>query len=236
MKRLMYAMLCFLLTGLCACGQTKPPEKDIGTTEYTLLTTNMEKTSEMTTNTVAVKPNPSDPYSYVAVDVLESGGNKPAGWSDGDYTLYDVDSQGKQALLLGWKNSSGQVSEIYTIEDGVAEQKLSIFDKMGQEAIVIWKTGVISTGQSDGVVWYYRFEEGQLKLIAGLGMYANWGDKSGGFRVDPTSGDSDFFFDFIPDGTEIPIGPDEYNAMIDEFLGDREPADLDWKPLAEYGR
>jgi len=241
MKKLFSTLLCVSLLMLCACGKVEPKETAVEK-ETVAGAANEQKTEAQTVTEVPtkakIKTSPDDPYSYVVEDVAEDGVKWPVldnYYFDRryEYVLYDTDGKGTYALLLGEENPLGEVFEIYTIKDDVMERKLSIYGDMGLRAILIRKNGVISAGTSGEIVWYYRFEDGQLKLMAGLGMYANGG---GGFRVDPTGTEKDFLFDFVPDGTEVPLRPDEYNGLINEFVGDREPAELDWKPLAEYGQ
>ena len=224
MKKLFIVMLCMVFVVLCACGTTNPEE----TTTTEEITAKSEKPSW-------VAANPDEPFAHVIEGIIEEQGSssgRPFISGCENYVLYSTDDT--KALLLGWENPNGYIGEIYTFQDGIAERKLSIFDEQGECAIKMWKTGAISTGHSDGGAGgWYRFENGQLKLIAGLGVY---GDGSGGYRVDPTGGERDLFFSFNPDGTEIRITADEYNGLWEELVGDLEPAELDWKPLAEYGR
>jgi len=199
-----------------------------------------ESTSETTTTTIVpTSANPDPLFSQVIADILEGGANWPAD-SDGreDYALYDTDGNGTMALLLGVENPYGFAREIFTIQNGVVERKLNVnnYQDAGDSMIYMLKTGYVCTEQANGpggTKRCYRFENGQLKFVAGLGGYEH---NNGGFRVDPTGGDRDFFFDFVPDGTEVRISNDEYMRLIDEFIGDWEPVELDWKPLAEYGR
>jgi len=155
-----------------------------------------------------------------------------------DYALYDIDGKGAKALLIGKKNPDGYVNEIYTIKDGAAERKLAKTHDTDEGKIIMRKSGRIYLGRADtpwilGYSRLYRFEDGQIKLMVGWGTY--WNDK-GVFRVDPTGTDRDFLFDFIPDGTEVRITGDEYNRLCEEFIEDREPPELDWHPLTEYGQ
>jgi len=231
MKRLFIAGLCLLFASLYACGKVTLPEE-------TTTTTTMAETTKIPTTTIAFKPNPDDPYSYVIADALEESGNWLADrvWRYEDYVLYDTDGKGTMALLLGWENSEGFICEIFTLRNGVAERKFSIPDGSNDHVIRMMKTGYIYTEDLHGAGTtrgYYCFEDGQLRLAAGLGGYE---DVSGYFRVDPTDGERDFFFGFVPDGTEVPINDEECRRLVKEFVGDWEPAELDWKPLAEYGR
>lgn len=227
MKKLFAVMLCLL--ALCGCGEATPV--DVATTDGT---TAVEATSSM-----------EELYSAVIADAAIGGGlvwPVDRDWRD-DYALYDTDGNGTMALLLGIKNSYGRVREIYTFQNGVAERKLSADNpEAGDSSIYILKTGYIYTEQFGvDIKRFYRFEDGQLKFVMGLGSYINGGP----FRVDPTGGEKDFSFGFGPDDTKVRIKPIEYGKyrrLYNEFLGERdpdllvwEPAELDWKPLAEWG-
>jgi len=246
MKKLFTALLCLLLVGLCACGEVKQEEITAGkgTTEITesKQSTEVSTTAEVKTS-VKIKTDPNDPYSYVAADVVDGGIDWPVlsdylpDWRD-HYILYDIDDKGTEALLIGGGNPHGEVLEIYTIKDGVVEKKLSVYDDEGRRTMIMWKNGIISTGELDGggAGGFYRFDEdGQLKLIMGLGIYRD----GGYYRIDPTGTEKDFFFNYIPDGAEVGISGEEYTRLMKEFFGEdykMERATLDWKPLAEYGQ
>jgi len=241
MKKLFSTLLCLSLLVLCACGEVGS-EEITAENETAAGAANEQKTEAQavteSTTKVKIKTDPDDPYSFVVADVVEGGIDWPLlgnAFIDRreDYVLYDTDSNGTYALLIGGKNSYGEVHEIYTIEDGVVERKLSIYDDTGRRVMIMWKTGIISAGQTDGggASGYYRFDEdGQLKLIVGLGLYVD----GSGFRIDPTGTEKDFFFNYIPDGTEVRISTDEYWRLKNDLLGDREKVELDWKPMAEY--
>jgi len=232
MKKQYMALLCLLFAGLCACEQTKPAEKTTATTSM------WESTTFEASTTIKIMTNADDPYSYVVADIIKEQSisfARPFIKNCDKYALYDTDGKGTMALFLGGGSSNGLVGEIYTIQNGIAERKLSAYDDSGDYIIRMFRNGIISTAKLDGegAGGYYGFEDGQLKLIAGLGSY--WDDR-GVFRVDPTGGERDFFFNFIPDGTEVRITGEEFNRLCEEFWGDLKPAELDWKPLAEYGQ
>lgn len=236
-----------LLAGLFACGQTTL-EKEKASTTTTKGTNTGEITSEPTESLslpiITIKTSEDDPFSTIISDKVD--------WlmkmyvetndinyynSNWGYVLYDTDGEGAMALFLGGDNPYGSVNAIYTFQNGVVEQKLNIDDSdAGDNRIYVLKTGYIRTEKLNGTPTkgYYHFENGQLKLVAGLGYY---GDINGSvFRVDPSGTERDYFFDFIPDGTEVPITAEEGRRLVKAFNGDWEPAELDWKPLAEYGR
>ena len=235
MRKLFIAPLCLLLAGLCACGQTAPSEKTTAKITEELAETTIEAVPP---TKFEFEPNPDDPFSFVIADrKVETGIVWPVDFSSDCYALYDTDGKGTMALLLGGANSNGEVREIYTLQDGVMERKLNAndYEKVGDSMIRILKTGYLYTERLNGspTRGYYRFEDGQLKLVVDLGGYD---DDSGSFRIDPTGTERDFFFDFVPDGTEVRIAAEEHKRLVKKFVGNWEPADLDWKPLAEYGR
>ncbi|MCL2298700.1 MAG: hypothetical protein FWC27_00960 [Firmicutes bacterium] len=215
MKKAFFITL-MLLVGLCACGRTTPTEET---------TTAEEKTTRLAAGMDTV-------FSSVIEDML----SRPSGYDTlSDFVLYGTDDEGAKALLVGVENPFSYVSEIFTFQNGAAEQVLSVDYDTGDTYICPLKTGVIQTGSFSGSVnSYYRFNEnGQFKLILKLGSY---GDDRGLFRVDPTGGESDFFFCFIPDGTEVHITQEEFERLHDQYEGDGQVVELDWKPLAEYGQ
>ena len=247
MKKLFSIMLCLCFFLLCSCGGVEPDETP--TTTAPITTTIAKKTAEMTAKAIAstyyeFSANPDDPFSYVVADrAVEGGINWPVDcdWSS-DYVLYDTDGKGTMALLLGTKNPIGMVREIYTVQDGVVQRKLNANDykNVGDAMIKVLKTGYIYTEKLNGTPArrYYRFEDGQLKLVAGLSGYGydSNGNHLGYYRIDPTGKEKDFLFDIEPDGTEIPISDEELQRLRKKFVGDGQVVELDWKPLAEYGQ
>jgi len=222
MKKIFFILLCLMLASLSACKHIDLPKETITTA---IAQTKFEYESK-----------PDDPFSPVIEDAAVERGII---WLDyynlrEDYVLYDTDGNGTMALLLGWENPYGQVKEIYTFQNGVIERKLSANDPGAEETMIkMLKTGYICTEKLNGMGTngYYCFEDGQLKLVAGLGV-----DDHGYFRVDPTGEKRDYFFDFIPDGTEVRVVEEEARRLAEGFWGDGQTVELDWKPLAEYGR
>ena len=197
--------------------------------------------------TITIKTDPDDPFSTIVSDQVDwimkmYVETNNVDYYDGavsgssGYVLYDTDGKGTMALLLGGENPYGAVAEIYTIQNGVAERKLSTNDPDARDAMIqMLKTGYLHTyGGWSGTYGYYRFEDGQLKLVVGMNSYGDGSDNF--FRVDPTGTERDYFFDFIPDGTEVPITENEFRRLVEKYGGNHEPAELDWKPLAEYGQ
>ena len=144
---------------------------------------------------------------------------------DGDgyiftYAFYDLDN-GKEALLLYGGSS---LMDIYTIQDSIAVQQWT-FGFTEESAARLRKNGTLSahyiTDENgfESVNDYYRFENGTLKLynriIAGFGIF---------FHIDA-------------DGNKISITEEEYVRFAnEEYESGGGIAQLEWKPLAEYGR
>jgi len=222
-----------LIVGLCACGRTTPSEETTTAKEKTTwIIAESGKINTTEEKTAWIAADMDTAFSSVIEDVL----SRPNGYDTlDDFVLYDANGEGAKALLVGVKNYNGYIDEIFTFQNGAAEQVLSVAYDTGDTYILPLKTGVIKTG-SFGVSTnsYYRFDaEGQLKLIVKLDSY---GDKRGLFRVNPTGEDKDYDFYFIPDGTEVRITQEEYERLHEQLEGDGQVVELDWKPLAEYGR
>ena len=229
MKKIFIVALVFLV-GFCSCGRATLPAET--TTEKDNYATTSKKSTTVNEKPTWIAADANTAFSSIVEDVL----SRPNGYDMlNDFVLYDTDDEDIPALLVGVENPFSYVSEIFTFQNGAAEQVLSVDYDTGDTYICPLKTGVIKTG-SFGVSTnsYYRLDEkGQLKLIVKLDSY---GDERGLFRVNPTDSENDFDFYFIPDGTEVRISQEEYERLQKEMEGDGKTVDLDWKPLAEYGR
>jgi hypothetical protein len=82
---------------------------------------------------------------------------------------------------------------------------------------------MIDTRGGEGVesTFYYRFEGGQLKLQ--IDLVNAWGDYYQAYDIDRV-------------GLGTPITKAEYDRVKAEMEGDGQVVEIDWKPLAEYGR
>ena len=235
MKKLLFAGFCLLLAGLCACGKTVPPGETTTTKELTMNTIEATDvateastltTTKITNHVEKTFKNEDDEKSYFA-KVLNNTDTPFDNTSYGRYAFYDIDGDGMKELLIG---IAGQgLVMVYTIQNGVAvEQKefyVDVASDSGHPPPVLFKNGAIRTGGEnwEGVLNYnyYRFEGGELKwqitLRNDFGQYyRNKRD------VDPSSG--------------TPITKAEYDRLKKEIEGDGQVVELDWKPLAEYGR
>ena len=173
------------------------------------------------------KVSKGDPFSYVVKEWHEKIKDDGEIYYDGvkltaKYALIDIDENGGKALLLDrpW------FYEVYTIQDGVAVLQQSFKDDPGGHGARLQKNGVIRVDKSqekDGKVEivdsFYRFENGELKLQAELIMGIG------------------YCFHIPANGVEISITREEYHQLSLDYAGDDyKSPDLDWKPLAEYGR
>jgi len=142
------------------------------------------------------------------------------------YALYDIDGNGTEELLLGthaWQDLIG-FHVVYSIQNGkaVQEEPFGLWHWDHGFPPLLLKNGVIRsdiTLPADLRYFYYRFENGKLTFQKGL-----LEDTHEYFRIDPD------------DEERIPITKEEYDRLQKEYEGDGETVELDWKPLAEYGR
>ena len=134
------------------------------------------------------------------------------------YAFYETDNQGTQALLLG---ADGALFDVYVIQNGIAvQQELFLGD---QGPTMLFKTGTIRTvtGYDGPLLFsYYRFEDGVLK-----------------FQVDLYDDEGEYYRTDNKDGwQEKLISKEEFDRLQKEYEGDGQEVQLDWKPLAEYGK
>jgi len=232
MKKLFIAFLCVLFMGLCACGQEISSTTVTTVTEMatTGLTENIVSTSEgasMTSVMIGSKASESELYSEAAkerIEGLENGSNQLA---DLRYALYDIDGNGTNEFFRGIECGGALLATaIYTIQNGVAVRQEEFWEPDFSRSFptLLFKNGTIRSGNDNGGelgIIYYRFENGELKrqttLIDDFGQYYR-------FNVN---------VDVFP-GT--PITKAEFEAVQKEFEGDGQVVELDWKPLAEFGR
>jgi len=213
--------------GFCACRPAEQPKET--TVTITQKTNNNETIIETiiaTTPTTKAKIGENDLYINVIdtypdhlVDDYSHMGNRY-------FALYDVDGNGTKELFLGAENEwlGKYFDVIYTIRNGntVWQEQFTVSGYQAYISPSVFKNGTIRTvHNNDGALSnnYYRFENGELKfqtrLLNDLGEY---------FRF------------FAYQGTRTPITKAEYDRVQKEFEGDGQVIELDWKPLAEYGR
>ena len=241
MKRLFAGLLCLLLVGLCACGQM--PLEETSTVTSTAATAVQEtsieaKATEKATaenaltnrygqSIVEIITNKNDPYSYVVKEYNDYLNNDDSAyyWTQ-FYALYDVDGNETRELLLGgeWANRGIGILHVYTTRNGVAVRQEGFYwDPEESPPPMLLNNGTIRRSGTGGYDFdgsysaYYRIEAGELKfqltLKYAVGNY---------FRSDR--------------GYENPITKEEYDRVQQEMEGDGKTVELDWKPLAEYGK
>jgi len=234
MKKIFATLLCTLLAGLCACGRTIPAERTTIAT-ITLETTQTANTEEIATetteasvSTVTIRTKKDDLHSYVIEEYLEAYykilNDDNRHMLPYYYYLYDIDGNGTKELLLGveW---GGHIflDAVYTIQNGVAVQQEAYFmDTTIGPPPLLYKNGTIRVNRVDDTIifyyYYFRFENGELKLqimlIDDMGRYFS--------NKDPMK--------------RTPITKSEFDRVKKEMEGDGQVVELDWKPLAEYGR
>ena len=221
MKKLLAAVLCLVLVGLCACGR-----RAMGETTTTDKTTQDTATNRYGQAVVDIKTDKKDPYSFVIKEHYDLFFDENIDPYVKHFFLYDIDGDGTKELLLGMETYSGIVLfAVYSIQDNIAAR---------QEALTPWmeefpfqrsllKNGTIKIEGRDEVgpgYGYLRFEDGELRRQASLGI--DYGEY---VRI------------YTENGYErVPITKAEFDRLQKEMEGDGQVVDLDWKPLAEYGR
>jgi len=144
------------------------------------------------------------------------------------YAYYDIDGDGTEELLTGW---GGSLERVYTIRNGVAVRQEQYFGPVGSDfsETRLFKNGTIrvnSDNDSGYFFSYYRFEGGEIKgqLCLKRRLEHERYRREYDYSKDPVV------------ATDIPITKAEFDRLRKEFEGDGQVVELDWKPLAEYGR
>ena len=220
MKKIFGAFLCLLFLGFCACGQIAS-EKETATS--TTLRTNSAKTTEtiMTTVTTAIGiiTSKDEPFADSIIDYIEKYIQKYEGQL---YAFYDVDSDGKKELLEGgnyWNNL--YLARVYTIQNSIAvRQEAFLSDPTMDLVALLYKNGTIRLEDTmNNRFTYYQFEGGELK-----------------FQIKLFNDSVEYYGILELNGPRTLIAKEEYDRLQKEMEGDGQVVDLDWKPLAEYGR
>jgi len=226
MKKLVAALLCLLLVGLCACEEAGKGETTVVTTQITSPEgIVIEQTEFCTTERMSIQRPLADneseygPYNDILVGLIERSYYC-------QYALYDLDGNGTKELLLGedtWVSEKTLITSIYTIQDGEAVyQDEFLWDPLGAWEFewtalpVLYKNGTIMLGD----YFYYRLE------------------KNGAIIRTSVIEEDGKYYRFIMNGSYpgTPISKKEFDRIRKEFEGDGQVVVLDWKPLAEYGR
>jgi len=143
------------------------------------------------------------------------------------YAFYDIDSNGTQELLLGdgLNIESIRIGTVYTITDDVVlrQDEYHYPEPEAGPPPLLFINGTIRVDSNsyDGELGfgYYCFENGTLKHQIGL-----VNERGSYFRI----------LKELPQ--LIPITKAEFERLKREMEGDGQVVELDWKPLAEYGR
>ena len=214
-----FVFLCLFLIALSACKEPVTPETTTEEIGFVTQPITLE-TTEPSTPTVVIKTNKNDPYSYI---IKEYYGymNELEYVADYHYALYDIDGNGTEELLLG---ADGELLEVYAIQNGVAVQQEQLALGGDYATASLLKNGSIKVYDTFDNIWwlyYYRFENGNLKLRIVLTDY--YGSR---FEKRTRQDRSDI----------APITEEEFKRLQKKYEGNGQVVELDWKPLAEYGR
>ena len=227
MKKLSAIFLSILFVGLCACGWTEPevlsPTATNRAATETFVIPGADTKKPTVPKKVKIKTNKNDPYSYIMKVFYEKYDEKSS--TAQDYVFFDIDGNGTEELLLGTGIGDGKktIFRVYSIQNGVAvwQENFSAYGEGGNyNPSLVYKNGIIRVdGHWDGlpIISYFRFENGELKGQMSLRIeYDNY---------------------FHHDGNgDAPITKAEFDRLQKEMEGDGQVVDLDWKPMAEYGR
>jgi len=172
-----------------------------------------------------IKVNPDDPYSDVAKKIFHDEVND-FNYCEGYmyYALYDIDGNGTEEFIQGLGGGERKlINAVYAIQNGIALRQEEYWYPDVERALsaLLFKNGTIrDINETDGELsfTYFRFENGALKrqttLIDDYGEY--------------------YRFNLTIDKTRIT--KKEFNRLRKKYEGDGQVVELDWKPLAEYGR
>ena len=228
MKKTFILSLCMLFVGLCACGEAISPKETVSSTTLQEKITQSTNISDVSTSAVTSNSqNESKQYSEAIKAIEKNFASNPNQLGNLVYALYDIDGNGTKELLIAESHPFGLCPfDIYTIQNGVAVLQ-DAFRPFGEGGSIhpstLFKNGTIRYdffGEiGDQGFGYYRFEDGVLKLQTTI------------------KDDNGQYFHFnIYSQKYIPINKTEFDRLQKEFEGDGQVVELDWKPLAEYGR
>jgi len=183
-------------------------------------------------STIEIRTDKEDPYSYTIKELYEIYASASVDMNhdyleDQYYALHDIDDNGTKELLIGSEEYSGIVLQaVHAIQNGVAvwQEALPSLVADFPEQRSILKNGTIrvkSVVADEGSFFrYYRFEDGELKLQIIL--------------LDSAFGIEYYRREY--GNNDVPITNEEFDRVQKEMEGDGQVVELDWKPLAEYGR
>jgi len=210
-----------LLLGCAGCGGGLVGD------DPTIRTTGQEPVSSLGEPEVTEGTGNSDPYADIIKSIIKPYEDHPDQLKQQYYALYDIDGDGTKELLLGSEEYSGIVFQaVHAIQNGVAvwQEALPSLVADFPEQRSILKNGIIrvkSVDSDNGSFFrYYRFEDEELKLQIIL--------------LDSAFGNEYYRREY--GNKDVPVTKEEFDRMRKEMEGDGQVVNLDWKPLAEYGR
>ena len=231
MKKLFTLLLFLLLASLYACE--RPQSIEPSTPSLPLLA------SEVTENLPSLPPvNKEVSRDSLYYDTMETiisyYEEDPYNLETRYFTVYDIDSDGTEELLLGVAESGDvHLASIYAMQNGVGvrQEEFFTYDGEGRSYFpsFVYKNGTARVERLDDAglfYYYYRFEDGALKRKIEL-MKPHHRDEYYR-REEDLSKDP-------PGVNQIPLTKEEFEQTMKEMEGDGQ-VELDWKPLAEYGR
>ena len=246
MKKLFIVLFCTLLVGLCACERIKPSEETstdttkqeestlyastetTATADTSIDKTTTEKFKPATLSPAEIKALESGPFSNVLSERVESYDDSPYRLAEQRYVFYDIDGNGTKELLLGADWGAGvNLHTVCVIQDGVAVQQKKLFvDPDLGNPFLLYENGTIRVDRVDDTVvfyyYYFRFEGKEIKHKMML--------------IDNTYFIENDFFSNKDPMKRTPITKAEFDHLQKEMEGDGQVVELDWKPLAEYGK
>ena len=174
-----------------------------------------------------INPNENDPYSSIIKDRYDLLFDESIYAYGRYYALHDIDGDGINELLLGYEAWDGKISllAVYAIQNDEAMRQEAFYtDPEYPVQSMIFQNGTIgSSGENDDEAFfaYYRFTEGELALLPDL-------------IAAQANSETEYFL--AKKGEKTSISKAEYDRVKEEMEGDGQVVELDWKPLAEYGR
>lgn len=258
MKRTTAIMLCFMFLLLCSCDKNGDIENTSttlisGTTKGVFQNTKSESTvSEMTetveVSTVRIETSPEDLYSYFIkkryedvynaqkIEGAEYFENFDKHANNVFYSLYDIDGNGIDELLLGDRKRITNdieaynppqkilISSVYTVEnEKVVKQDSSVWwnDDYIWDRVLL-SNGLIRTTLGDKETpsySYLGFKNGKLKLECAVYYMSDHY-----FRI----------YDSIVEEEEIT--KEEYERLCRKAEYGTEVVEINWKRIDEYGK
>jgi len=231
MKMLLIALLCFLLLCLCACVATLPERTQLTSGEIPA----QETMSSASTKESALKKT-SEPMAFSSTneskpekisEVLEEHCNKSLEEDSfvQNYAFHDTKDGKISMLVISGEGSGGKklYDSIYSVQNDIAiRQEQFLPPELGHNlSTTLFLNGIIMNEIDDAgsrYYAYYGFENGVLTYQAGLLDEGN------------------SYYCCFPDASRNSLTKAEFDRVKKEFEGDGQVVELDWKPLAEYGR